>query len=281
MEKIAILTDSGCDLPNDILKEYDIKLLPFRIIYKDREFLDIIEISPDEVYDNLDKEIPTTSLPDLQYMENVLNELENEGYTHVIAVTISNALSGTYNSLRIMLENHPKLTSFIFDTKTLSRPQGETALTVAKMLKEGSTFDEITKALPEIQSHLAGYFTINTLEYLKKGGRIGKVAGTIGELLNIKPLIAVGEDGSYYTYAKARGRKQAISKLKQLVEDSTSQGKCRIWVLDGGANDEAQKLCEYFTTQNNVVDCSISKIGPALGVHTGPGLLGITIQTGL
>ena len=281
MEKIAILTDSGCDLPNEILKEYNIKLLPFRIIYKDKEFLDILEISPDEIYENLPKEIPTTSLPDLQYMENLLNELENEGYTHIIAVTISSALSGTHNSLRIMLENHPNLTSFIFDTKTLSRPEGETALTVAKMVKEGASFEEITKALPKIQSHLFGYYTLNTLEYLKKGGRIGKVAGTIAELLNIKPIIGIGEDGSYYTHSKARGRKQAISKLKQLVEDFTSQGKCRIFVLDGGANEEAKKLCEYFSTQNNVVECSISKIGPALGVHTGPGLLGVTIQTGL
>ncbi|SHE41924.1 DegV family protein [Clostridium fallax] len=280
MQKIAILTDSGCDLSKEILKKYNINLIPFRIIYKEKEYLDRLEISPDEVYSKLSEEIPTTSLPDMEYANNLLCKLKDEGYTHIISINISSALSGTYNSLRFVLENHPELTSYIFDTKTLSMMEGNTVLEAAKMVQKGCSYEDIVAALPKIQEKMTGFFTLDTLEYLKKGGRIGKVAGTIAELLNLKPIISVGEDGSYYTYSKARGRKQALSKLKQIVENFSSKGKCKICVLEGGAREDGEKMQEILSSYSNIEECRLEKIGPALGVHTGPGLIGVCIEKG-
>lgn len=278
MEKIALLTDSACDLTLDELKEFDIKLLPLKIIYSNKEYNDILDISADTVYNNLEKEVPSTSLPSIETIENTLNKLESEGYTHVIGIMISSGLSGTFNALRLALEDHPNLKSFIFDTKILARPEGIIVSSVGRLIKEGKSFDEIIEILPGLRKDIMGVFTLNTLEYLKKGGRIGKVSGTIGELLSLKPLIGVDDDGVYYTICKARGRKQALSKLTDLLKDNLNKSKCNVWVLQGGCLEEAKNFLDSIKDLPNIASLDISSIGPALGVHTGPGLLGLAIQ---
>ena len=121
-------------------------------------------------------------------------------------------------------------------------------------------------------------FIVDTLEYLKKGGRIGKVAGTIGELLNLKPLITVGDDGVYHTYAKIRGKKQAISKLKEIAKGYLTNEKCNLWVMDGGAQEEGDALFEAVKDFDNINEIHRGIIGSSLGIHTGPGLIGFVIE---
>lgn len=278
MEKIALITDSACDIDMETLKEKNIYLLPFRIIYKNEEFMDRVEISPNEVYNRLNAEIPSTSLPNIQLIEDTLTEIEDKGYTHVIAIMISSGLSGTYNSMRLMCENHPKLTCEIFDSKTLTMGEGSLVLSAAEMIRNGATFNEISEALPNLRKKVHVYFTLETLEYLRKGGRIGKVAGAIGDLLNIKPIIHVGDDGIYHSHSKARGKNQAMSKILSVLKEYLANGKCSVWVLNGGAPEEGRKLVESVKALNNVVNLYTGDIGPALGVHTGPGLVGLIIK---
>lgn len=278
MQKIALIVDSACDLSLETLNERNIKLLPLRISYSDKDYRDKIDISADEIYNNLEKEVPKTSLPSAEIMEEILTSLENEGYTHVIAITISSGLSGTFNSIRLALEDHPKLISYVFDTKILAMPEGIMALEVSDLINSGKSFEEIVSAIPKIRKNISGYFTINTLEYLKKGGRIGKISGTIGEMLNLKPVVSVDDDGVYYTVCKARGRKQSILKLTNILKDELSLGPCKVWVLQGGALEEAKSFMESIKDLKNIISLNISQISPALGVHGGPGLLGLAIQ---
>ena len=278
MQKIALITDSACDLDLNTLKENNINLLPLRIIYSNGDYRDRIDISPQEVYDNLEKEVPKTSLPSAQETEDILNKLEQEGYTHVICISISSGLSGSFNAIRLALEDHPKLTSFVYDSKILAYPQGEIVLEVAKLIKEGKSFEEIVKEIPEIRKRVIGYFTINTLEYLKKGGRIGRLAGTVGELLNLKPIITTDEDGVYYNVAKVRGRKQSLSKMTELLKEYLAKGKCEVAVLHAGCEDEAIKYMNSLKDLTNVVSIKIAEISPALGIHGGPGLIGFSVK---
>lgn len=278
MQKIALITDSGSDLSLEELKEYNINLLPLRISYSTGEYQDKIDIKASDVYANLDKEVPKTSLPSPETTEKILNKLEKEGYTHVIGICISGGLSGTANSLRLSLEDHPNLTSYVYDTKILAYPEGEIAIEVSKLIKAGKTFEEIIENLPKIREKIAGYFTINTLEYLKKGGRIGRVAGTLGEMLNLKPLITTDENGVYYTIAKARGRKQALSKLTEILKSHLSKNRCDVTVLQGGCEAEALKYMESLIGLENINTLKISEISPALGVHGGPGLMGFCVK---
>lgn len=280
MEKIALICDSSCDLTADTLKQYNIKMMPLRIIYKDKEYLDRITIQPSEVYSRLSEEIPTTSLPSLQTMEDTFTEVENEGYSHAIVITISSGLSGTFNAVNITAKNHPNLKVHIFDSKTLSIGTGLTVMKCAQMIESGMSFDEIIKELPIYQDHVSMYFVINTLEYLKAGGRIGKVAGTIGDLLNLKPIISVNKDGVYYTYAKVRGKKQGLKKLVDIAKNALEKGPCFLCVMHGGAEDEAKIVFDQLKDNPNIKETYCSDISPTAGVHTGPGLVGIAIVEG-
>lgn len=278
MQKIALIVDSACDLSLETIKEKNINLLPLRISYSHGEYKDKIDISADEIYSNLEKEVPKTSLPSAEDLEEILVSLENEGYTHVIAITISSGLSGTFNSIRLALEDHPKLISYVYDTKILAMPEGIVAMEVADLINSGKSFEEIVNAIPTIRKNITGYFTVNTLEYLKKGGRIGRVAGTIGDMLHLKPIVTVDEDGIYYTVCKARGRKQSIAKLTGILKDALTQGPCKVWVLHAGVLDEAKAFLESLKNLDNILSIDIAQISPALGVHGGPGLLGLAIQ---
>lgn len=278
MQKIALITDSACDLDLNTLKENNINLLPLRIIYSNGDYRDRIDITPQEVYDNLENEVPKTSLPSAQETEEILTKLETEVYTHVICISISSGLSGSFNAIRLALEDHPKLTSFVYDSKILAYPQGEIVLEVAKLIKEGKSFEEIVQEIPEIRKRVIGYFTINTLEYLKKGGRIGRLAGTVGELLNLKPIITTDEDGVYYNVAKVRGRKQSLSKMTELLKGYLDKSKCEIAVLHAGCEDEAIKYMNSLKDLPNVESIKIAEISPALGIHGGPGLIGFSVK---
>ena len=278
MQKIGIITDSASDLTNEIIEKYNIKVAPFRIIYSDKEYEDRVDITPEEVYSSLQDEVPTTSLPNVERIDKMLDEFEREGYTHVISINISSALSGTSNSIRLLLEDHPNLTSFVFDTKTLTMAEGCLVIEAAKMIEEGKTFEEIVSILPTIRPKVQCFFTLNTLEYLKKGGRIGKVSGTIGEILSLKPIIHVGEDGVYHTHAKVRGRNQSLTKLRKILDGILEKGKCNVWVLHGHSEKDCTELYNNFKDLNNINKIETGSIGPALGVHTGPGLVGFIVQ---
>lgn len=279
MDKIALITDSASDLNTDFAKANNIKILPLKIIFSDREYDDGIDITPKMLYEALPKEIPKTSLPSIDKFASALEEVKNEGYTHVIIITISSGLSGTYNSARLAAENTSGLEIFVFDSMTLTMSEGAMVIETANLIKEGKSFNEIVDILPIFRSKIDVFFTIDTLEYLIKGGRIGKVSGTIADALNLKPIITVGDDGIYHTVYKIRGIKQSISRLASLLKPYLEASPCKVWVLDGNAPDKAAMLYDAIKDFPNLIECTLGgEIGPALGVHTGPGLVGLIVE---
>lgn len=279
MEKIALLTDSASDISMELLQKNNIKLLPFKIIYKDKEYDDRIEITPHMMYERLENEIPKTSLPSIEKMTNALQQAVEEGCTHAIIITISSAFSGTNNAARIVCEDFKDIETFVFDTKTLSAAQGIMVLKTAEMIRNGKSFKEITEALPIFRDKIDSYFALDTLEYLKKGGRIGAVAGTVGEFLNLKPIITVSDDGTFMGIGKARGSKQALSKLVSILKGYLDKGKHNVWIVNGNASDKVQWLMDTIKDLPNLVEYNVAGItGPALGVNTGSGSVGIVIE---
>lgn len=275
MEKVALITDTTADLPEEIINKYNIYVLPFRIIYKDREYKDKVDITSQEVYDGLKKEVPTSSMPSLQDMEDVYHKLELEGYTHAIGITLSSGLSGIYNGLTLVSKNHDNIKSYICDSKSISLGEGALVEECAKLLENGKSFQEVINDIPLIQNRIHLFFVVDTLEYLIKGGRIGKVAGTIGSILKLKPIISIDKNGNYYTYYKARGKKQGLSKIIEIAEQFSKNKKCRAFIVHGDGEKDAFKVKEEIEKLPNVVsvyygDC----ISPVSGVHSGPGLVG-------
>ncbi|MCB2289532.1 DegV family protein [Clostridium sp. CS001] len=276
MNKIALITDTTSDLNKEFIEKYNIHVLPFRIIYSDREYSDNVDITSQEVYDNMTKEVPTSSLPSMKDMEDLFLKLEEEGYTHAIAVTLSTGLSGIFNAIKLTSENHPSIITHVCDSQSIALGEGLIVTECGKLIEEGKSFEEIVAAIPSIKKRIHLYFVVGTLEYLKRGGRIGKVAGTIAEMLNIKPIITVDTDGKYVTSEKVRGRKQSLNKLVELTNDILDKKKCRVYIVHGDALEESKKVMEIIRPHPNVISIEFGGcISPVSGVHSGPGLVGM------
>lgn len=278
MEKIALITDSSTGLPQEYLDKYDIHVLRLKIIYKDKEYIEGISITGDEVYANLSVEVPTTSMPSVDDAINLFEDLISKGYTHVIALPISAGLSGTINSIRLAAEQfEDKITTFIYDTKLVSMAVGLMVIETGKLIKEGKTFEHVCNKIPTIRKNTEIFFTVDTLEYLIKGGRIGKLSGHIGELLSLKPIIVMNDEGKYTSLTKTRGTKQAIKKLIQCGNEMLDKGKCNIVILSGTMPEEAQMLKEALSTHPNANVFHVGTISPVIGIHSGPRAIGFGI----
>jgi DegV family protein with EDD domain len=278
MNKIALITDSTCGLPKEYINEYDVRVVPLKILYKDKEFIDGINITPEEVYSKLPKELPTTSMPSVDDIISLYNELIKKGYTQAIVLPVSSGLSGTINSFKLASEEFKdKINTFIFDTKILSMAVGLIVIEVGKMIKKKMNFEDICNTIPKLRENLWMYFSVDTLEYLIKGGRIGKVTGGIGEILNLKPIITMDDNGSYTNYTKVRGSKQAFKKLLDLSTDILNKGK--VIIMTGTMHEEAEKLKEILSSYENTTFIYKGTITPAVGIHSGPRLLAVAIMS--
>lgn len=278
MQKIAILTDSSCDLNKEQLKQENLFLLPLKIIYSNEEFNDKIDITPKDVFARLDTEIPTTSLVGTDYIHSILDEIYSKGYTHIIGIFISEALSGTFNAIRLAFEDRSEFTYSLFNSTIIGYPLGLIVNKACALASANVPYEEILKLLPYMRENISGYYTVETLEYLKRGGRISKLKGTLGELLNLKPIIGMDEEGHYCSIGKVRGRKQSINKIKNIILEELNKGKCNIWILNGMAEKEALDLLSSVKSHPNILNYGIEEIGAAMCVHSGPGMLGVAIE---
>lgn len=281
MEKIALVTDSACDIDAEVIEKYNITVLPFRIIYKDREYIDKIDITPKEIYDNMKYEIPKSSLPSMEDIEKIYERLEKENYTHVIAVVISSGLSGTYNSFKIISERHSNLVTYIYDSKSTSIGEGIILKECGKLIEARKTFEDIVNVIPNIKRRMHFLFVFGTLEYARKGGRIGRISGTIGELLDIKPIVGFDEKyGQCFTYEKVRGRKHSLNRLVTIGKELLDKNKCDIYIVHGNAEEEAEKLYDTFKVLPNVQEIYlVGQISAIVGVYSGPGTVGVCFVT--
>jgi len=276
--KIAIVTDSTSDLDSEMTKEYGIEILPLHVVYKDREYLDGVSISPNEVYENMDIEVPTTSLPSPAEISNLFKRLRDAEVTHVLTMHISSGLSGTYETVCQVAKDYPEMDIEVLDSKALSMGLGFPVLEAARELRNSMDFQAAIRVAKTVSQQTKLYFVLSTLEYLKRGGRIGYVSGTVGELLNIKPIISINSEGKYITHAKVRGRDQSLKKLLDLLIESTQVGQYNVAIVHGGAEQEARKLWQKAKELPNIKELLFNQISPVMGVHTGPGLVGIIIS---
>jgi DegV family protein with EDD domain len=276
--RIALITDSSCDLPDDIIKENDIRILPLKIVYPNEEYRDRVDIEPETVYARMPAEIPRTSMPSAGEVVELLEKLKAEGFREVLAVLISSGLSGTHDMFKTISQQAEHLWVEVIDSLTLSMGLGFQVCEAAEQIKRNLKLKEITKHLQHVREKVQVFYVIPTLDYLRKGGRIGLVEGTIGEFLNIKPIISVNREGKYFTFAKVRGRKASLQKLVDIARERIGEKVVDLAVMHGGASKEAEEiLVKLRASLPNLRKVTLSQISPALGVHTGPGLVGLAI----
>lgn len=278
-EKIAIMTDSTCDIPREIIEELNIRVVPLRILFEDGEYRDQVDITAEEVYQRLPYEIPSTSLPSPADVVATFEEIKEAGYTQVVAIHISSGLSGTAQMISNLSHQIEDLDIKVIDSKNISMGLGYTVIEAARKVQAGASYEEVCLHVEQSLKKMKVYFVLETLEYLTKGGRIGKVAGTLGKILNLKPIITVNEEGVYTTHAKVRGRKQSIDRLFDTVKTHLAKSKHNVAVCHGAAKEEAQELMERIKGFGNVGELLSGHVSPVIGVHTGPGTLGLVVYS--
>jgi DegV family protein with EDD domain len=281
-EKIALMTDSTCDLNPEIIEKYGINFLPLKVVYADRQYSDRVDITPDEIYATLDIEAPKTSVPNPHEAEQMLLKLKDNGYTHVLAIHISSGLSGTTGMVNMVGKSIEGLVVEVVDSLSLSMGLGFVVLQAARWIEEGMDFNSLVEKTRKMVSQTKVFFVVETLEYLKRNGRIGKVQATLGEFLNVKPIISINDQGVYFTYRKVRGRRRSIEEIfniaKEVIE---AHRQIKVAVMHGGAPEEAADIFSRMKELNNIEELITGQIGPVMVVHSGPGLVGIAMSPGL
>lgn len=273
--KVAILTDSAANLlPSDIESISDLFVLPLGIVIDGKTYRDQIDISAKEVYEQLDEHQISTSLPTTSDFIQLLDQIKAKGYDHVMIISVSSGLSGTFNLLRLATEDYHGLSFTLVDTKTIGAGQGFMVLHALEWLKAGKTPLEIVPLLTKLrfEDSLAIY-TINTLKYLRRGGRIGKVEGTIGDILHVKPIITVNDQGVYITLAKSLGMNRSLLLMKQLLENKFKNSLIDLVIHFGNEIDTAKELGSKLLTQLNIRKLVYAPLTPVLGIHTGPQMI--------
>ena len=281
-KKIALLTDSCADISKADIAENKIRVVPLRILCPDGEYSDGVDITSYDIYERLQRgELPKTSLPTAADITGIFDEIAAEGYDGVIAVMLSGGLSGTYNLLRFMGSERRDLNVCVFDSLNGSMGQGLILLQLAQDIRAGMSWEELTeRRVPQLIKNTFAFFSVDTLEYLHKGGRIGYITSIAGTLLNIKPVITFAEDGKLQTAAKVRGSNNLEAKFEELVTEKLGGSKhYNLAIANGGNPDGAKSLRERITSAlNGYSNVWEGEIGGTLSAHIGKGILGAAVQ---
>lgn len=281
-EKIALLTDSTADLTPAMREGKPIYVVPLKIRCDDGEFSDGVDIFAQDVYDRLHRgELPRTSLPEGGVVSDTLDQIRADGYEKVIAVMLSGGLSGTCNLVRVQAEQREDLDIAVFDSRSGSLGIGIIVLQLWEEIQAGADWDKlIHERVPHLVDNTFPFFSVDTLEYLRRGGRIGRITALAGTMLSIKPIITFSEDGQLQSIAKVRGRKQVQDKIVELLRSKFRAGKrYNLGVANGGAPAEMAELSEKIRARfPDFVHCWEGAMDATLSVYIGDGVIGGGIQ---
>ena len=281
-DKIALLTDSTADLSAEMRAGKPIYTVPLKIICRDGEYSDGVDIFAPDVYQRLHRgELPRTSLPEGGAVSDALDQIRADGYEKVIALMLSGGLSGTYNMVRLQGEQREDLEVAVFDSKSGALGLGIMVLQLWEEIQAGADWDTlVSRRVPFLVEHTYPFFSVDTLEYLYKGGRIGKVTAMAGTMLSIKPIITFAEDGQLQSVAKVRGRRQVQNKILDLLRQKFQPGRrYNLGVANGGAPEEMAELsAKVRAAFPDYEHCWEGPLDATLSVYIGDGVIGAGIQ---
>jgi len=285
---IAIVTDSTCDLPADILEKYQIEIVPLTVHFEEDTYYDKIDLDSKEFYTMMESaaEIPTTSQPSVGLFIDKYEKLAAE-YDQIISIHISSALSGTCESARLAAAQIDDLDVEIIDSKSTSTGLGFMVLLAAELIKAGKELKEIKNHILREREKLTIYFTVNELNYLQKGGRIGKAQALLGSVLNFNPILELSaETGEITAKEKVRGYTKTNKKMVELALEAAAGSKninfAYIYGKDSENYQQFKNRLESELKTQNYFEYQIleNEIGTVLSSHTGPLVYGIVIYRG-
>jgi DegV family protein with EDD domain len=282
MTNVAVITDSTCCLPADLVRQHDIHVLPMVINYSGKSYQDGIDITPSEIYRIMRKngELPTTStLSPGTFLKAFLecSKLTSE----IFCVTLTSLQSKTYETAivarDIILESMPKLKIEVFDSRSVGGALGFIVLEAAREAYIGASLDRVLQRAIEMQGKVDFLAMLDTLYYLAKSGRLALAAHWAASLLQLKPILEHNPDvGQTAPVTRPRTTEKALEKMKEIIASRVDGRKIHMIVHHADALDQAQKFRESMANQFQCVENYLTEFTPVMGVHTGPGLIGIS-----
>ena len=274
---IKIVTDSGADLPDQLVKELGITVVPIYVRFGEEVYRDRVDIGEDEFYERLthDPVLPSTTQPTPQDFANVYQKLSQEA-DGIISIHLSTKLSGTCNSALMakdMMETECPIE--VVDSETLTMSLGLIATVAARAAKAGESLEAVVAAAKQAIPKVNLLALLDTLVYLQKGGRIGKVKALLGSVLSVKPMLAA-KDGELVPVGQVRTRTKGIDKLFDFAQSAADIQD--LAVVYNTTPDEAQALAERIGSVFDREKIVMARLGPGIGVHGGPGVMAVAIR---
>ena len=273
-----IVTDSACDLSDEELAEWGIGMVPLSIRFGDDEFIDRKELSTDDFYRRLagSELLPETSAPSPGAFVAMFNEMADQGATGVICINLSEALSATIQAARTAAASEDvKIDVRVINSKSITGGLGSIVLAAAGAARDGMPIDDIVELVEDLRGRTRVYATLDTLENLKKGGRIGGAQAAFGSLLSIKPLLDLSS-GEVVAAGRQRTRRRSLAWVKDQLSQAGENIE-NLAILHSNAED----ISEFLKLVDDIPIASTARtnvIGAVIGTHGGPGIIGITYQ---
>ncbi|GAA3407034.1 DegV family protein [Paenibacillus hodogayensis] len=274
MGKIRVVTDSTSDIPEPLRKQYGIEMVPLKVHFGTETFYDAVTIQPSQFYEKLPtaSALPTTSQPSPADFLDIYKKLSQEPDTAIISIHLSSAMSGTYQSAllaKTLLEADDRLA--VVDSKSASYGIGLLVVEAAKAAAAGKSVPEVLELVDRLRQDMRIYFLVGTLEYLQKGGRIGKAAALFGSLLNIKPILTIDGQGEVSSVDKVRGTKKAMARIVDLLKADFGDRPIDLTVAHAGAPEAGAEFSRLLQEHFNIAELTYTDVGPVVGTHAGPG----------
>ncbi|HEY0068741.1 MAG TPA: DegV family protein [Chloroflexia bacterium] len=278
---VKIVTDSAADIPADLARELDITVIPLLVHMGGHTYRDGVDLSGEEFYRELASVggVTTTSLPSLHSLEEAYRSLTRDGY-EIVSVHLSSKLSGTFNAALMACtgDGVEAEAVSVVDSRTVSMAQGWIAIRCAEAARAGKSREEIEELAEALASRTYIFGMLDTLEYVVRSGRVGRIPGTIGNMLSIKPLITIRPNGEAIILERIRTEKRA---LERMLEMTAEKGELDAVAVMHGANEEgAAQLLQMLRQRLNLPEPVVmGHIGAVLGTHIGPGAVGVGFLT--
>lgn len=276
MNKTKLITDSLSDIPKTLAAEYNISVMPLTIRFGTEEYRDGIDLSPEQFYKKLEEydEIPQTSQVTPIQFKKAIEEAFEEGYDNIIIINGSGGVSGTHQSAVIAKEEVAKENIYVFDSRALAYGCGMIVVEAAKMALDSKPLDEILQKIQQMINGAQQIFSVDTLKYLHKNGRLSTGKMALGTLLNVKPILAIIE-GKVEPIDKVRGNKKLNKGLIEICKEKGLKKGVKIGLGHASNPETLSKLKELIEKEINPSEIVITDVGCTIGTHTGAGVLAI------
>lgn len=278
MSNIKVISDSLSDIPKELIEKYDIGIVPLTIRLDEVDYKDGVDITTEEFYKKLrlSKEMPKTSQATYIQFKETFEKYIEEGKS-ILYISGSSKATGTYQSA-LMAKNDIEGDITVFDSLNLCYGCGAQVIKACEMLEEGRSIQDVITTLEVMRESLYVVFAVDTLEYLRKGGRISTAKAVVGSVLSIKPLIHI-KDGALENVAQVRGKKHVIAKIIELIKENCGDdlSNKRFAIADGDNKVDVVKLREAVQKEFNPKEIVEIEVGPTIGSHAGPGTIGVGV----